>query len=83
MGYLKDTFLKSIESEREKVFLSPPWILGYLSMTSKIVLPTILADCTACMLGSAAIKLKKPVIKAIRTVSTSYAEYKVSPLLGF
>jgi hypothetical protein len=44
VGYLKETFLKSIESESEKEFKSPPYILGYLSMTSKIVLPTILAD---------------------------------------
>ena len=71
VGYLNETFLNSIESLRVNDSLLPPLTLGCLSMTSKIVFPTILADYTACILGSAAMRLKNPVIKAISTVRTS------------
>jgi hypothetical protein len=47
VGYLNETFLNSIEFERVKSSRFPPVIFGFLSMTSKIVLPTIFADWTA------------------------------------
>lgn len=50
-------------------------INGFLSITLKIVLPASFAAWIPWICGSAAIKLKNPVIRAINTVKTVFESY--------
>ena len=76
VGYLKVTFLKSIDLfswnpiplSQSLSFL----ISGTLSMTSKMSAPHVLAATTDWMFGNAPMRPTNPVINAITTVTTSF-----------
>lgn len=77
VGYLKLTFWKSIVFFSVKFYsgLKQLSIKGFRSITLKIVLPANLAAWIPWIWGNAAIKLKNPVIRAIKTVKTVFESY--------
>ena len=79
VGYLKVTFVNliSLFRLRPTPFLTFGLFLisGVLSMTSKTSLPKVLAWTRLCTFGRAAMTPTKPVIRAIRTESTSFWSY--------
>ena len=70
---MNDTFLNSIDLDNlnYEEASEESFTIGSLSITSNISLPTSFAAYTAWMLGNAAIRLRKPVMSAIKTVNTS------------
>lgn len=77
VGYLNETFLNSIDLliSNETIAFLELHINGFLSITLNIYFPAILAAYIPYIWGNAAIKLKNPVIKAIKTVKTDFESY--------